>query len=279
MHVFDRILDILVGIWDFMCGGINNSIQAVRPYVSSMLFILGGLLTLIISGYIFKIQELIVFPAVIAALMFYFGWSAGNGLVNFIKKVGENLPLVGGPITASLDELQKLTRPFLMIAMSLSFQGAIMAIKGPAYFSFGTFLVILAVVVFMLIFSSYIESKTKVAGWVMFSIVAFLLVGNVLMPIQVQGIFNYVEGKSINLFTGLSKDGQREELVFIPAKSNLYRRTWQGSFEPAGKSPDAAKKAKVKGERMILIAAKGCSRSSCPMTTALMSAAKGFMYR
>lgn len=246
------IENVIITIWALVCGAVNVADQQIRYLMRAGIIVLTIEFCLLAIGYILDFQGLIVLAAIIPAIVWLIGFKVISLGVNATATTIAGIPLIGARLSTLTEplfcEVRKLLPPFITIAMAFSFIAVVIAIRGVGYYGLDEIMIFTSLALFLAIFASYIGKATKLPGWIMFIFVMYLFIGNYLLPIQVQGTMDWLEGVTIRRANSLSSDGMNGQLVVLPQNSPLYNLSF-GSFRIARTSPSITTSVKVVGRK------------------------------
>ncbi|KKR17804.1 MAG: hypothetical protein UT48_C0046G0004 [Parcubacteria group bacterium GW2011_GWE2_39_37] len=225
MNFLNAVWQVIVGCWLIFCGTVNRADAEVRQYVNTQLIVIGVLLAMFFAGFKFDIDWLVTFPAMLLAIIILINKKFGNLTLEIIAGIANMLPfrLVSAPINVANEELKKLLPPFDIVSLGFAFMGAVAAIKGVSFFTGHDLVVWTSVALTLAIFTYYIDSKTRWAGWIMVGLLLYLFTSSYLWPVPTQALLTRIERFSTNRsIVGMDKSNG-EELVVLK-NSPLYNK-------------------------------------------------------
>lgn len=272
---FTAIWEVLAGSWDFIAANSWDNRRIKR-------FTLGAFITflvcagMIVFGFLFKLKVVIVVFCALAAVIAFVAGKAlriTTKVLIELTKLGEsatkatlcriaNIKIIGkviDPLTDvvewTAEELSKTLQSTLTsfktslsfvvtLSMTFAFIGVFTAIRGVGYYSLENLMVIGMSVFFTQLFLIYIGSKIKTAGYIMYAVWLYLFIGCYVIPIQVQGTMDMVEGWTIKNSLIATYTHGSDILIAVPAKTPLYSEKF-GKFVYAGKSGEKEINARV----------------------------------
>lgn len=272
---FTAILELLTVGWDFAVGATWDNAR-IRRFIAGAFISLGICLLMIALGFLFKLKVLIVVASALAALI---AFAIGKALRIAVKisieltKLGESatktaigkivsIPILGKMIDPLGDisewtaiELSKALQSALTgiknslsfavtIAMTFAFIGAFTAIRGVGYYTLNNLMVLGLSALFTSMFFVYASWKLKTFGYVLYVAWMYLFIGWFVIPIQVQGTMDMVEGWTIKNSLIATYTHGSDILIAVPAKTPLYSEEF-GKFVYAGKSGEKEINARV----------------------------------
>lgn len=268
---------LLLSYWDdAACYTWDNA--RIRRFIRGALISFGICIAIMILGFLLKLKVLVVVASALAAII---AFAAGKALRIIIKALiklvalGENaikeaicrivnIPVAGKivrpfgdisnwtatELSHALQETLKSIKASLSfivtISMTLAFTGALTAIRGVGYYSLNDLMVIGAAALFTFLFFVYIGKKVKAIGYLMYGVWLYFFIGGWLFPIQVQGILDWAESKTIRRAVIATDSNWRGQLVVVPARTPLYREGF-GQFSFIGRMTDKEVSARVIG--------------------------------
>lgn len=266
MNILRRLWDLIVTAWNILCGTGLEANHQTRRFINTCLIILAVNTGLFIVGFILNWNGPVILAAFISSIMVLIGWKASELAVKIISSLGGEIPVAGSVIKPTVEELKKLLPPLVTISLFLAFTAAIVAIKGVGYFTYSDLLIWSGVILFTAIFTIYIDSKVKVAGWVMIIFLYYLLIGNYIWPIQVQGTLDWLERTTVKRAVVAGDSTKDYELVAISNNTQLYNFSF-GEFKKEKITTQTEVVAKVIGR-------KDDSRTKEPMYEVILPVAE-----
>lgn len=244
--------NVIMGIWALLGGVADITEQQIRNLMRIGIRILIFELCLLAAGFIFNFQGAIVLAAIIAAIVWLIGFKVISLGVNATATTIAGIPLIGASLSTLTEplfcEVRKLLPPFITIAMTFSFMAVVIAIRGVGYYGLSEIMIFTSLALFLAIFASYIGKTTKLPGWLMFDFVMYLFIGSYLLPVQVQGTMDWLEGWTIRRACAISQDGMRNELAVLPDNCPLYKYQF-GQFEVNDRTSNSPTTVKIIGRK------------------------------
>ncbi|MFA4831588.1 MAG: hypothetical protein WC924_05965 [Candidatus Gracilibacteria bacterium] len=246
--IYDFLLDLLIGAWALLSGVYHITNRELRRFIAVELILIGTCLTLILLGWLLKLQLMVIVGSYLAAIIFFVTFKLGDEAAQIIGAVSSGVPLinrVAAPVSA---EMRKLLRPLVFLSMTLAFVGATTSIIGVRHMTIQMVLVWTGVALFFSIFSVWAGIVTKIPGYAMALVLAYLLFGRFLMPVQVGGMVNTANSWWTNSSLNKQFHAREAEIINIPINTPLYERSC-GEFQMVRRSDEKKTvKAKVIGQ-------------------------------
>lgn len=258
----------IITVWTILGGIANIADQQIRNLMRIGIRILILELCLLAAGFILNFQGAIVLAAIMAAFVWLIGFKVISLGVDATAAMAAGVPIIGARLSALTQplfcEVRKLLPPFITIAMTFSFIAVVIAIRGVGYYGLNDLMILVSLALFASIFSSYIGKATKIPGWLMFGFVLYLLAGNYLFPVQVQGTMDWLEGWTIRRACTMSQDGMRNELAVLPDNCPLYKYQF-GQFEVNDRTSNSPTTVKIIGRKNDPVSKEGMLQVILPV--------------
>ncbi|MFA5230677.1 MAG: hypothetical protein WC422_04960 [Candidatus Paceibacterota bacterium] len=239
------LLQIIEALWvavSNVSGIVVNTAGAlanqIRRYIRIMVIIIAVEIISLIVGFIFNFKPLILFSGVTAGLLLLLCWKISEVAIRIIASFGSKLPLIKSAVAPITEELKKLLLPLITFSLFIAFIAAVITIKGPAQMTWTDLMAWTALIIPTVIFTIYIDSKKKIAGWAMIGCVYYLFFVNFFAPIQAQGIISWVERKTIGQSIDLMDQSKNYEMVVLKKDAPLYELNWWDKFKKTGAIKD-----------------------------------------
>ncbi len=243
MNIFRRIWDLIVTAWNILCGtGLEADFQT-RRFINTCLIILTINTALFVVGFALNWNSAVILSAFVSSIFVLVCWKAADIAVKIISSLS-GITIV----KSATDELKKLLAPLITVSLFLAFIAAIVAIRGLGYYNYSDLLIWTTVILFTAIFAVYINAKVKIAGWVMIGFLYYLLIGNYLWPIQVQGTLDWMERTTVKRAVVAGDATKDHELVVISNNTPLYNFSF-GKFKKEKVTTQTGVVAKVIGRK------------------------------
>jgi len=233
-NFFNSLWQVIVGCWLIFCGTVNRADAEVRQYVNTQLIIIGAFLAMFFAGFKFDIDWLVTFPAMLLAIIILINKKLGYLTLNIIAGIANRLPFkaISEPINVANEELKKLLPPFDIVSLGFAFMGSIAAIKGVGFFTGHDLVVWTSVALALAIFTYYIDSKTRWAGWIMVGLLLYLFTSSYLWPVPTQALLTRIERYAArHSIVGMDKSNG-DELVILK-DTPLYNKANGNRFQYA----------------------------------------------
>lgn len=265
-HIVARIRGVLVTAWHILCGVTAEANFQTKRFINTCLIILLVNTGLFIIGFAFNWSGPIILAAFSSSIAVLICWKASELAVKIISSLGGEIPVVGSAVKLTAEELKKFLPPLLVASLMLAFVAGIVAIRGVGYYTYTDLLIWSTIVLFTAIFNIYIDAKVKIVGWAMIGFLYYILIGNYMWPIQVQGTLDWIDRYTIRIAI-VNTDGTKEdELVVIVNNTPLYNFGF-GKFKKEKTTAQTETIAKV-------ISRKNDPKSKEPMYQVVLPVAK-----
>lgn len=227
-----------------------NSGMATYRFVRAFLWvevcIVAAMMVMLIIGWLTNQEWIIAITAIVASITLFLCWKFSDVTIAIISGICCKIPGVRVVTDSIKGELSKLVSFLLLAAMVIAFLGTAMTIKGPSLFSLRDIMVWATFLTFTGIFVIWLNSKRKIAGWVMMFALCYFLAGHYLWPLQIQGWTDWLDGVSTRWSMTASQESRNDKLVEIANNTPLYqKRSFSSGFKLDGKTTETQTIAKL----------------------------------
>jgi hypothetical protein len=220
-NIWNWIVELPIIIWASICFAYDHITPAIRAFIIAQILILGTMIGLFFLGHLAGLTWLVVFSLVMSCLILMLNVFAAEALIKLIT-IFSGVPFTGKITDEIGKQLARLIQPTIAISLVLAWLSAVTAIRGIGYYHFSDFMVWGTVILFFAIFAAYTGVKSKLPENILAISLVVMLVTYYVAPIQILGLLDWAEKKSIRVSISASNDAKDGDLVEIPSKTPLY---------------------------------------------------------
>ena len=248
-NTIEHLIDLIALAWEYVVGfynkkkadivvrltNIRNTIVRLAWFV---LIAMGVSIAIFCVCKIFNLNGPIMFLGIIWSLVFFFAWKVPNIFISAVSALTSKIPGVKEIVPLAMEDCKKLLSPVLTISFAFAFIAGIAGTKGVGQFGWGEIMMLVSATLCAAIFTVYIDSKTKWAGWIMMAVLGFFLFGYYLFPVQVQGAIEYLDRISVHRSLVASNQTKAYKQIILPKGTVLFTdkwswQNWTGGLERA----------------------------------------------
>jgi len=215
MNILGVIFDYLVGIGYYIVGVSRHVYRANRRLAISLAVIMAIMLGSFVVGLILDQKFLVIISFMISTAVLILLYFAGNTAIRITTWIAGK--------SVAVKEAKLFLRPIVVVSLAVTLMAIAAGTDSLDNFTITNFLVWGPFVTFLgIFFYVYLETKKKLAGWVMFFMAIYFIASNFIWPVHFQMASDYLYSSSMGRLIKLADDGKNGEIVIISKGTPLY---------------------------------------------------------